>query len=126
MPSPFRYSKSGSYRSLISLKTALLKNSPTVGYAEMGPVWRQTRQALEKADEILIIGFSLNDVHFNKWLREADSVRTSPANTVIVDLHPNGTDDSDGPAENLAKLGLRRFEKPTIIQGGIGDFAASL
>jgi len=53
-------------------------------FAELSEVWKSVRSALENCDEILSLGFSFRDDHFNQILFEATKSHPAPTKLTVV------------------------------------------
>jgi hypothetical protein len=62
-------------------------------YAELKYAWKGIKQKIIECDEIIAIGFSFNDPHFNQLLIE--STRLNKRNPVIKSFNPKNVDDTD-------------------------------
>ncbi len=47
-------------------------------------VWQKTYEALEQAEEIIVIGYSLRDLHFNQLLHETTRLKNKPTPVTVV------------------------------------------
>lgn len=70
----------------LPLIVAPTKNKPIskMTFGELRSVWRKSRVAIERAEEILAIGFSFRDSHFNYLILDAAEARAHPVRLVYV------------------------------------------
>ncbi len=73
------------------------KNYMKMKFGELGNIWKKILTDLENCDEILVCGFSFNDIHFNQILIESCINRDNTLKINLIDL-------DDGPESMLAKI----------------------
>ena len=88
-------------------------------FGELNSIWRKIFDSLEKADEILAIGFSFRDLHFNQILFEAIRHRKKKPKMTIVTTDERSFDSI---IDNIEWIPLKT--EPSY--GGICDYIKKL
>ena len=96
----------------------LYKSFREMSFADLGSVWRQTYESLQSADEIVAVGYSFRDLHFDQLLHEAVRSRSSPTPMTVVTKSERGqrrieaaTDWINIDVANHVTVGLETYAK---------------
>lgn len=95
------------------------KSFPEMSFGELSSTWRQVYDSLENADEIVAIGYSFRDLHFNQLIYEALRCKSAPVPMTIV---TKSDKDATAIIEATDWLNL----KVTPISGGFENYANML
>ena len=95
------------------------KSFPEMSFGELGQIWRKTYEEIGAADEIIAVGYSFRDLHFNQLLYEALRSRKKPAPMTVVSKSNRDIDLIQSQVEWInVKI------RPVV--GGFAAFAESL
>jgi hypothetical protein len=94
------------------------KDFKELSFGQLETVWRCISRAFEDAKEVIAIGFSFRDEHFNQILAESVSFRHEPLKMLIVT--PSNLSQQASRLRTLPGLILSNF------QGTLSDFVTTL
>lgn len=101
----------------LAILPASKKDFAELAFGELKNVWQQIQQTIEGASDLIAVGYSFRDPHFNQVLLEGLRQRIEPLNFVVV-----------SPSK-LGEPGSQVFQSPklvhTFFRGTLEDYLSS-